>query len=197
MRRKDQALSVVETDNEMTLRFWGVRGSLPAPGAATARYGGNTLCVELLCGPHLLILDAGSGLRELGTALTARGVPVDVDILLSHTHLDHICGLPFFAVMYDPQARIRFWEATWRRRRVSRRRCGSVGARRLCPIWTLNFVRTRHSMISSREIICNCIRACASGRRLSDTRATRWVSDRVGWIERLLHHRHRASGRWA
>ena len=100
---------MVETDNEMTLRFWGVRGSLPAPGAATARYGGNTLCVELLCGPHLLILDAGSGLRELGTALTARGVPVDVDILLSHTHLDHICGLPFFAVMYNPQARIRFW----------------------------------------------------------------------------------------
>jgi phosphoribosyl 1,2-cyclic phosphodiesterase len=109
VRRKDQALSVVETDNEMILRFWGVRGSLPAPGAATARYGGNTLCVELLCGPHLLILDAGSGLRELGTALTARGAPVDVDILLSHTHLDHICGLPFFAVMYDPQARIRFW----------------------------------------------------------------------------------------
>ncbi|MFZ0015984.1 MAG: MBL fold metallo-hydrolase, partial [Acetobacteraceae bacterium] len=65
--------------------------------------------MELLCGPHLLILDAGSGLRELGAALTARGAPVDVDILLSHTHLDHICGLPFFAVMYDPQARIRFW----------------------------------------------------------------------------------------
>ncbi len=93
----------------MTLRFWGVRGSLPAPGAATTRYGGNTICVELRCGPHLLILDAGSGLRELGCALAATAVPVDADVLLSHTHLDHICGLPFFQPMYDPAARLRFW----------------------------------------------------------------------------------------
>ena len=93
----------------MTLRFWGTRGSLPAPGPATVRYGGNTLCVELRCGPHLLILDAGSGLREFGVALAASGVPVDADILLSHTHLDHICGLPFFPAMYDRRAQLRFW----------------------------------------------------------------------------------------
>ena len=93
-------------DNSMTLRFWGVRGSLPAPGAATARYGGNTLCVELRCGPHLLILDGGSGLRELGTTLAT---PVRADILLSHTHLDHVCGLPFFAPMFDPKVRLRIW----------------------------------------------------------------------------------------
>jgi phosphoribosyl 1,2-cyclic phosphodiesterase len=73
------------------------------------RYGGNTLCVELRCGPHLLILDAGSGLRGFGCALAAAGVPADADILLSHTHLDHICGLPFFAPMFDPKARLRFW----------------------------------------------------------------------------------------
>jgi phosphoribosyl 1,2-cyclic phosphodiesterase len=96
-------------DNGMTLRFWGVRGSLPTPGRATMRYGGNTLCVELRCGPHLLILDAGSGLRDLGGALAASGQSVDADMLLSHTHLDHICGLPFFAAMFDPEARIRFW----------------------------------------------------------------------------------------
>lgn len=95
--------------NGMIMRFWGVRGSLPAPGAATARYGGNTICVELRCGPHLLILDAGSGIRELGCVLAAQGVPIDADILLSHTHLDHICGLPFFAPMFDPGARIRLW----------------------------------------------------------------------------------------
>ena len=93
----------------MSLRFWGARGSLPAPGPATVRYGGNTLCVELRCGPNLVILDAGSGLRTLGAVLAAAPRPVDTDILLSHTHLDHICGLPFFAPMYDPQARIRFW----------------------------------------------------------------------------------------
>ena len=93
----------------MTLRFWGVRGSLPTPGPSTVRYGGNTLCVELRCGPHLLILDAGSGAREFGRALAASGVPVDADMLLSHTHLDHICGLPFFAPMFDQKARLRFW----------------------------------------------------------------------------------------
>ena len=97
------------TDNGMTLRFWGVRGSLPTPGPTTVRYGGNTLCVEVRCGPHLLILDGGSGIREFGGALAASGVPVDADILLSHTHLDHICGLPFFGPLYDPRSRFRFW----------------------------------------------------------------------------------------
>ncbi len=90
----------------MHLTFWGVRGSLPTPGPATLRYGGNTLCVQLRCGPHLLVLDAGSGARALGAALTA---PVDADILLSHTHFDHICGLPFFRPLYDKQARLRIW----------------------------------------------------------------------------------------
>ena len=100
---------VSRNDGKMTLRFWGVRGSLPSPGPATVRYGGNTLCVEVRCGPHLLILDAGSGLREFGCALIASGEPVNADILLSHTHLDHICGLPFFRPMYDPKASLRFW----------------------------------------------------------------------------------------
>lgn len=109
MTDSDQALPTVGPDGGMTLRFWGARGSLPAPGPSTARYGGNTVCVELRCGPHLLILDAGSGLREFGAALAEDDVSVDADILLSHTHLDHICGLPFFAAMHDPKARIRFW----------------------------------------------------------------------------------------
>jgi phosphoribosyl 1,2-cyclic phosphodiesterase len=106
---EDPETPLAEHGGGMTLQFWGVRGSLPTPGPATVRYGGNTICVELRCGPHLLILDAGSGLRELGRALAASGVPVDADILLSHTHLDHICGLPFFAAMFDPWARLRFW----------------------------------------------------------------------------------------
>jgi phosphoribosyl 1,2-cyclic phosphodiesterase len=73
------------------------------------RYGGNTLCVEVRCGSHLLILDAGSGARALGAALAASGEPVDADILLSHTHLDHIIGLPFFRPLFSRRATIRFW----------------------------------------------------------------------------------------
>ena len=99
----------VVRDDGIMVRFWGVRGSLPAPGPATVRYGGNTICVELRCGPHLLILDAGSGLRDLGEALVREAEPVDADVLLSHTHIDHICGLPFFAPMYDAATTLRFW----------------------------------------------------------------------------------------
>jgi phosphoribosyl 1,2-cyclic phosphodiesterase len=106
---KNPAPQAAGNRDGMSLRFWGVRGSLPTPGPATVRYGGNTLCGELRCGPHLLMLDAGSGAREFGKELAASGVPVDADILLSHTHLDHICGLPFFAPMFDPKARLRFW----------------------------------------------------------------------------------------
>jgi phosphoribosyl 1,2-cyclic phosphodiesterase len=98
-----------KTSHDMILRFWGVRGSVPTPGPQTVRYGGNTLCVELRCGPHLVILDAGSGLRPFGRALVDAGAPVDADILLSHTHFDHICGLPFFMPLYDPRSRFRIW----------------------------------------------------------------------------------------
>jgi len=106
---EQRTIASTEAGSGITIRFWGVRGSLPTPGAATVRYGGNTLCVALQCGPHLLILDGGSGIRGLGGALAATGVPVDADILLSHTHFDHICGLPFFAPMFNRRARIRFW----------------------------------------------------------------------------------------
>ncbi|HYM73727.1 MAG TPA: MBL fold metallo-hydrolase [Stellaceae bacterium] len=96
-------------DTDFTVRFWGVRGSIPAPGPATVRYGGNTSCVEMRCGNRLLIFDGGSGLRELGEALKATGRRVDLDIFYSHTHLDHIVGLPFFAPGYERGNRIRFW----------------------------------------------------------------------------------------
>jgi phosphoribosyl 1,2-cyclic phosphodiesterase len=81
-----------------TLTFWGTRGSIPTPGPGTARYGGNTACIGI-SGPRgrLLVLDAGSGLRPLGHALMSRrGGRLSADILLSHTHWDHIQGLPFF-----------------------------------------------------------------------------------------------------
>ena len=79
------------------LRFWGTRGSIPTPGPGTTRYGGNTACVTLTSGGRLVILDAGSGLRPLGHELMARrGGALSADLLLSHTHWDHIQGMPFF-----------------------------------------------------------------------------------------------------
>ncbi|MBI4641352.1 MAG: MBL fold metallo-hydrolase [Candidatus Tectomicrobia bacterium] len=84
----------------MWLKFWGVRGSIPAPGPRTVRYGGNTLCVEVRCGDTLIIIDAGSGIRELGNALVAAGKPVVAHLLISHTHWDHVQGFPFFVPFY-------------------------------------------------------------------------------------------------
>jgi phosphoribosyl 1,2-cyclic phosphodiesterase len=89
--------------------FWGTRGSIPTPGAHTVRYGGDTPCVSLEDGPGLLILDAGSGIRRLGEALLARGHRAPIDVLLSHTHWDHIQGLPFFAPVHDPKLKVRIY----------------------------------------------------------------------------------------
>jgi phosphoribosyl 1,2-cyclic phosphodiesterase len=86
----------------MKIRFWGVRGSIPCPGSATAKYGGNTSCLQVLGGQEIVILDAGTGIRELGQQLTAFKKPIRVHMLLSHTHWDHIQGFPFFSPIYSP-----------------------------------------------------------------------------------------------
>ena len=86
-----------------------MRGSIPTPGPATVRYGGNTSCVEVRSGGDIIILDAGTGLRALGRALLAefKNQPLNLTLLLTHTHWDHIQGLPFFAPIYDPRCRLR------------------------------------------------------------------------------------------
>jgi phosphoribosyl 1,2-cyclic phosphodiesterase len=94
---------------DFVVKFWGVRGSIPCPGPETVRYGGNTSCVEVRCGDRLLIFDGGSGLRPLGSDLVKEGQPIDLDLFYSHTHLDHIVGLPFFAPCYDGRNRVRIW----------------------------------------------------------------------------------------
>lgn len=90
----------------MRIRFWGVRGSIASPGPATAAVGGNTSCVEVLCGATRIVLDAGTGLRELGNRLLADGEPLSLTLLLSHFHWDHIQGLPFFVPLYMRQAEL-------------------------------------------------------------------------------------------
>src|SRR5436190_17240021 len=91
----------------MKIRFWGTRGSIPTPGPRTVRYGGNTACVEVRDSTgHLLVLDAGTGLRELGINLNGAS-PLTVDLLLSHLHWDHIQGIPFFRPAFDPRSSLR------------------------------------------------------------------------------------------
>jgi phosphoribosyl 1,2-cyclic phosphodiesterase len=91
------------------LRFWGVRGSIPTPGNATAYYGGNTACVELRADGEIIILDAGTGIRPLGVEMVSefRDRPLNCTVLISHTHWDHIQGFPFFAPAYNPKNQIR------------------------------------------------------------------------------------------
>lgn len=92
----------------MRVKIWGARGSIPAPGPETMRYGGNTSCVELtLSDGSTLILDAGTGIRNLGLALTSVTEPLN--ILLTHLHLDHIQGLMFFAPAFRRQCEITVW----------------------------------------------------------------------------------------
>jgi len=90
------------------VRFWGVRGSIACPGEQYQRYGGNTSCLEVRCGKEMLILDAGTGLRLLGERLAAEGSVVG-NLLLTHTHFDHINGLPFFAPLFEKKNRLRLW----------------------------------------------------------------------------------------
>ncbi len=88
-----------------SVRFWGVRGSIPCPGAATAGYGGNTSCLEVRCGERLLIFDAGTGLYQLGKHMS--GAAVEADLFLTHTHYDHVWGWPHFRPGTDAACRLR------------------------------------------------------------------------------------------
>ena len=93
----------------MSVRFWGVRGTAPSASIATARYGGNTPCVEVRCGEHLIIFDAGTGIRCLGRALMKSMSVIDADIFFSHCHIDHIYGLPYFEPAFARGNHLRLW----------------------------------------------------------------------------------------
>ena len=88
-----------------TLRFWGVRGSIASPGPHTAGAGGNTACVEVRLGGEHIIIDAGTGIRQLG--LCRQGEAMDAWLLLGHLHWDHIQGFPFLGALFDPNTRLR------------------------------------------------------------------------------------------
>ena len=102
----------------LTATFWGTRGSIAAPGPATTLYGGNTSCVELRSGPDILVLDAGTGIRELGLALATefRARPPTIHLFVSHTHWDHIQGFPFFVPAYTPGTTLHIYGSSGRGR---------------------------------------------------------------------------------
>ncbi|MBF0100417.1 MAG: MBL fold metallo-hydrolase [Desulfobacterales bacterium] len=94
----------------MQIRLWGVRGSIACPGPTTVRYGGNTSCIELRIKDRVIIIDSGTGIRLLGQEIVqtqlSKGQPISAEIFLTHTHLDHITGFPFFQPLYIPQTSI-------------------------------------------------------------------------------------------
>ncbi|HEY71912.1 MAG: MBL fold metallo-hydrolase [Chloroflexi bacterium] len=91
-------------DQTFSVTFWGVRGGYPKPGPTTIKFGGNTTCLEIRAGPHLIIVDAGTGIIGLGEKLVAQhlatGKPIVAMILFTHTHHDHTHGFPFFTPAY-------------------------------------------------------------------------------------------------
>ena len=96
------------TEGRFQVKLWGVRGSLPVSGKEFAKYGGNTICVEMRCGDNVLLFDAGSGLPPAGKALMAEGLRA-FNLFFSHWHYDHVMGLPFFVPLYDRSTTLTVW----------------------------------------------------------------------------------------
>lgn len=102
----------MSTDCRLRLRFWGVRGSIATPLAENLEFGGNTACVEIrIPGGEVLIFDAGTGIRELGTVLNREhsGRKASLHLFLSHYHWDHIQGIPFFSPLYSSHNQVMFY----------------------------------------------------------------------------------------
>ncbi|MBU2494762.1 MAG: MBL fold metallo-hydrolase [Bacteroidetes bacterium] len=96
----------------MRIKFWGTRGSIPVPGKNTLKYGGNTPCIEIYNGgDEITIIDAGSGIRELGIEIIKNPLIKKINILISHFHWDHIQGLPFFTPIYNKDYEINFYSS--------------------------------------------------------------------------------------
>jgi phosphoribosyl 1,2-cyclic phosphodiesterase len=94
----------------LSVRFWGDRGSIPCPGPATVKYGGNTSCLEIRADNRLVIIDFGTGVKPLGDWLMDNDFkkgPIDADIFITHTHWDHIMGFPMFTPVFIPTSRLR------------------------------------------------------------------------------------------
>lgn len=99
------------SDAEVKFKFWGVRGSLPAPGPDTVEFGGDTPCLEVTTPNTRVIIDCGSGMRRLGNSMMENPDDRETFILLGHPHFDHVCGLPFFTPIFIPGQNFRIGAA--------------------------------------------------------------------------------------
>ena len=103
----------MENAAALRVKFWGVRGSIPVPARDYLACGGNTTCVEIRAGKSIIVIDSGTGIRGLGMNLEEEfaGAKLEIHVLLTHFHWDHIQGLPFFAPLYSAQNEIKFYSA--------------------------------------------------------------------------------------
>ncbi|MDR1073766.1 MAG: MBL fold metallo-hydrolase [Treponema sp.] len=96
----------------LSVRFWGVRGSIPTPGPSTVIFGGNSACLEIRADERLVIVDLGTGVRLLGNYLMSNDFKkgaIDADIFVTHTHWDHIIGFPLLTPLFIPSTTLRIW----------------------------------------------------------------------------------------
>jgi phosphoribosyl 1,2-cyclic phosphodiesterase len=118
----------------LAVRVWGARGGIACPDPQTAKYGGNTACVEVRLGDRLFIFDGGTGMRRLGEKLAATGAPLNADIFFSHFHMDHVCGLPFFIPAYMPANQLRLWGGSLQRERTTKQALSALMTDPLFPV---------------------------------------------------------------
>lgn len=97
------------SNDNFSVHFWGTRGTLASPGPGFQRTGGNTICAEVTCGNRVLVFDAGTGIRELGSNLSETGRTKRIDLLFTHVHYDHVEGTPFFAPFFSPEFAVDVW----------------------------------------------------------------------------------------
>lgn len=119
--------------NDFRVKFWGVRGSIACPGPDTIRYGGNTSCLEVRCGDYLLVFDAGTGLKGLGDTLD-NVENLNLDIFLSHTHVDHVSGFPFFKPAYKKGTRLKIHAGHLLPKSTAKEQLGKLMSAPLFPV---------------------------------------------------------------
>ncbi len=130
----------------MKITFWGVRGSIPCPGPNTVKYGGNTACISLeLDGiDRTIIIDAGSGIRELGHHMMTDQLKksnLNAEIFLTHTHWDHIMGFPFFVPIFIPKTKLKIYGPVTYEDETLKEVLGGQ--------WTYRYFPVRHEELSS------------------------------------------------